>query len=255
MKISPFLQKRNFSDLPTLYRARFTQKVDVYASIAIPLFGYMAWPNDLAAREDGIKLLERWLDGYNENLNFRLISAKWGHVADIVSLHYALSKGKHQESRGGASVGKAIYLASRLIESRGAAQPSLWRHWQAYRDVAHLVAATILVCFDIQTRHRQAPFGLGLQELHPLRVVALLPDLIIGVALAYENYGVNSIAKGGVEPMFDPETIWRIPRDVNVEPVLPHTRAILPEEIVILNGRCAGNRGQAGQHKTTLISA
>jgi hypothetical protein len=255
MEIPCLPQKISFVDLENLYRTRLQQKPDVGSSAAIPLLGYMAWPGDPVARQNGMNILRSWLNGEDRNPDFKLIQQHWSHVADIVNLHHALSEGRHQESRGGASVGKAIFLASKRIRARGAKQPSLWRHWGEYKDVAHLIAAAILVCFDMQMRNRQRPLGLGLQELLPMRVVCSLPDLVLGIALTYERYGLGSTAKGGTEPMLDPETVWRIPADINIEPVPLPSRSILSEEVIVLNTRRAGNRGRANRNKTTLISA
>jgi hypothetical protein len=255
MEIPCLPQKISFVDLENLYRTRLQQKPDVHSSIAIPLLGYMAWPNDAVARQNGTEILKNWMNGGDQRPDFERIHQHWANVAVIVNLHHALSAGRHQESRGGASVGKAIFLASKRIRARGAKQPSLWRQWGEYKDAAHLIAAVILVCFDMQTRNRQKPLGLGLQELLPMRVVCSLPDLVIGIALTYENYGLSSTAKGGTEPMLDSETVWRTPRDVNVEPVPLPSRSILLEEIIVLNTRRAGNRGRANRNKTTLTSA
>jgi hypothetical protein len=255
MEIPRFPQKIPFVDLEILYRTRLQQKPDVRSSVTIPLLGYMAWPNDVVARQNGTEILKNWMDGGDQSPDFKRSHEHWGHVADIVNFHHALSEGRHQESRGGASAGKAIFLASKRVKRRGAKQPSLWRHWKEYKDVAHLIAAAVLVCFDMQTRNRQKPLGLGLQELLPARVVCLVPDLVVGVALTYQNYGVSSTAKSGAEPMLDPETVWRIPPDINIDPVPPPTRRLLSEEITVLNARRAGNRGRANRIKTTLISA
>jgi len=240
MEIPRCLQKISFVDLENLYRTRLQQKPSVHSSVAIPLLGYMAWPNDEVARQNGTEILKSWIDGEDRSPNLKLIHQHWGQVADIVNLHRALSEGHHQESRGGASVGKAIFLASKRIRARGAKQPSLWRHWGEYKDVAHLIASAIAVCFDIQTRNRQEPFGLGLQELLPMRVACLVPDLIIGIGLTYEKYGLSRAAEGGKESMLDPQTVWRIPLDINIEPAPPPPRSILSEEIVNLNARRAG---------------
>ena len=255
MEIARFPQNISFVDLENLYRTRLRQKPDVRSPAAIPLLGYMAWPNDAIARQNGTEILKSWMDGDNQSPDFKLIHQHWSHVADIVNLHHALSEGRHQESRGGASVGKAIFLASKRIRARGAKQPSLWRHWGEYKDVAHLIAAAILVCFDMQTRNRHKPLGLRLQELLPARVVCLVPDLVLGVALTYQTYGLSRTAKGGAEPMLDPKTVWRIPSDINIDSVPPPTRRLLSEEIIVLNARRAGNRGRAKRIKTTLISA
>jgi len=54
--------------------------------------------------------------------------------------------------------------------------------------------------------------------------------------------------------MFDPETLWRIPENISIEPMPPPVREILPEETVILNARRAGNRGRANLLETTPVS-
>jgi hypothetical protein len=95
----------------------------------------------------------------------------------------------------------------------------------------------------------------GFQDLLPIRVVCLVPDLILGVALKYEVYGLNTIAKGGTESMLDPEAVWRIPPNINVEPVEPPIRKILTDELAVLDARRAGNCGRANRHKTTPVSA
>jgi hypothetical protein len=135
-------------------------------------------------------------------------------------------------------------------------QASLWDNWHAYRDVVHLIAAVIAVCFDMQTRNRQKPLGLkGFQDLLPARVICLVPDLILGVALTYRKYGLDRIAKGGTELMLDPETVWRIPENINVEPVEPPIRKILTDEIAVLNTRRAGNHGVANRLSDVFPSA
>jgi hypothetical protein len=256
IEISPFPQKTSFVDLENLYRTRLKLKPDAWNRASIPLLGYMAWPNEPDRRKEGLEVLKSWMDGEDKSPDLQLVHKHWSHVADIVNVHYALTNGEHQEKRGGPSIGKAIFLASRIIKNRGAKQASLWENWQAYKDVAHLIAAVIAVCFDMQTRNRQKPLGLkGFQNLLPARVVCLVPDLILGVALTYEKYGLNRIAKGNTEPMLDPDTVWRIPENINVEPVEPPIRKLLTDEVVVLNARRAGNRGVANRPETTPVSA
>jgi hypothetical protein len=83
MEIPRFPRKISFADLENLYRTRLQQKPDVHSSVAIPLLGYMAWPNDAGARRNGTKILESWLDGKNQNPDFKLIHQHWARVADI----------------------------------------------------------------------------------------------------------------------------------------------------------------------------
>jgi hypothetical protein len=257
MEIPPFPQKIKITNLEDLYRSRLSVRVDLRTSAAVPLLCYMGWPNDPAARKNAIKMLSRWLDEGQDTAaakHLARIDKAWAHVADVVHLHYDMSQGGHQKSRGGPSVGKAIYLLSKTAKTRGTRQTNAWKNWQVYKDVAHLIAAALLVCWDIQTRHRQKPLGLHLQQLLPLRVVLMLPELIIAVGLAYQKYGLAYVPKGGTEPMLSPETLWRIPPDINVVPLPPPIRKVRPEDSVVLNARRAGNRGRAKRHKTTSVS-
>jgi len=256
MEIPSFPRKIEIIDLEHLYKTRLKQKPERHAASAIPLLGYMGWPNDPVARENAVKMLGAWLDGEEPRdflAEIPLIHQHWGRVADIVQLHLGMSEGGHQERRGGASVGKAIFLGSKVIKARGASQANMWEVWTTYKDVAHVIAAVIAVCADMQRRNREKPFGVGLQDLLPIRIACLVPELVIAVGLKYQQYGLNHVAKGGAEPMFDPDTLWRIPEDIGLESVAPLVRKIFPEELAILNERRAGNRGRANRLKTTPV--
>lgn len=257
MEIPCFAQKIEITDLENLYKTRLQQKLELHAAIATPLLGYMGWPNDSTARENAMQMLRAWLGGEQPREFLRripLMHQQWGRVADTLLLHHGLSEGGHQQRRGGASVGKAIFLGAKRIKARGASQANMWEGWSTYKDAVHLIAAAIAVCADIQRRNRTQPLGIGLQDMLPIRVVCLVPELVTGVGLHYQQYGLNCLAKGGTEPMFDPETLWRIPENIGIEPMLPLVREILPDEIVTLNARRAGNRGRANLVETTPVS-
>lgn len=264
MEIPPSPIRINFRSqrVVDLYRSRLQQRVDARASMAKPLVRYMVWPNDADVRVCDMNRLWLWLDGaIPEQRDFRKTIIEWGRVADIVNIHYGLSQGGHQDARGGASVGKAISLVSARTKRRGAKQATLWRNWKIHKDVAHLIAASIAICLSVQSSHRKSPFGIGLLDLHPISVACVVPDLVLGLGLTYQEYGLNSTPKGGGGPMLDPATVWRVPSDINIEPVAPPARPILTSEIVVLNARRAGNRGRANKRKlperdeTTLVSS
>jgi len=257
MEIPCFPRNVEISDPEYLYKTRLKQKPGSQAAISIPLLSYMGWPNDPAGREDAMKMLRAWLDGEDPREFLKqipLIHQNWGRIADIVQIHCGLSEGGHQQRRGGASVGKSIFLGSERIKARGASQANMWEGWSGYKDSAHLIAAVIAVCADMQRRNSKQPLGIGFQDLLPIRVVCLVPELVVGVGLHYQEYGLNRVSMGGGEPMFDPETLWRIPENIGIEPVLPLVREILPEEIAFLNSRRAGNRGRANRLETTPVS-
>jgi hypothetical protein len=155
--------------------------------------------------------------------------------------------------RGGSSVGKAISLIDANAKTKGTGTAKLWEIWKTYKDVAHLVMAAVLVAGEAQTRHRMAPYGLKLHQFQPFRMAMLLPELVISVAMAIENDGLQYVPHGRAEPMFDPKSLWRIPPDINLTPITLPVRKITRADINALNARRAGNRGKAKRRKTTPV--
>jgi len=218
----------------------------------------MGWPNDSAAREAAMEMLSQWLETGQVNdatRHLAMIDKEWGHVADLVHLHFDMDHGGHQKSRGGPSIGKVTFLLSKTAKIRGTRPANVWKSWKKHKDVGHLIAAAVLVCADMHTRHRKNSLGLNLQQLLPFRVVLLVPELIIAVGLTYEKYGLDYVPKGGIRPMFNHQTIWHIPTDINVVPLAPPARKIRPQDARALIARRAGNRGRAKRINTTLVSA
>ena len=255
MQIRPFPGGRmQFTDLGSLIRKRLIRDLVVWPEQAVPLVGYMAWPNDSIIRD-------RWLEAHRRNdestisdlaRRLTIIQQHWARVADIVHLHYDLVQGPHQERRGGASVGKTISLINANATSKGTGTAKVWEIWKTYKDVAHLVTAAVLVSGEAKTRHQVAPF-----LLQPYRMAMLLPELVISVAMTFENYGLQQVAYGRTQPMFDPESLWRIPANINLNlnPLAPPARKITRTDLAVLNARRAGNRGKANRRKTTPVLA
>jgi hypothetical protein len=78
------------------------------------------------------------------------------------------------------------------------------------------------------------------------------------VALDCERLGLSVVPHGRTEPTLDPQTVWRIPPDINVTLLPLLKRKIRGQDLSVLNRRRAGNRGKAKKaarlHKTTPIS-
>jgi hypothetical protein len=145
-------------------------------------------------------------------------------------------------------VGKAIELVEANSKSKGTGHAKLWELWGRYKGVANLVTAAVLVCADVRHRLRVGSLGeirVKVVALPPLYVAMLMPDLVLAVALGFEQKGSNHLE--GNEPKLNAETVWRIPPDINVVPLPPPTRKIRGEDITILNARRAGNRGVANR--------
>jgi hypothetical protein len=83
----------------------------------------------------------------------------------------------------------------------------------------------------------------------------LLPDLVTSVAMTIENYGLEFVSYRRIKPLFNPESLWRIPPDINLTPVSLPARKITGTDVVALNERRAGNRGMANRRKTTPVFA
>jgi hypothetical protein len=257
MEIGRFPGERiQITELGSFIKPRLLDELVIWPNQALPLVGYMAWPNDADARN-------RWLDAHRPLVDkpaigalarkLKIIQQHWTRVADIVHLHYDLTQGRHQERRGGASVGKAISLIAANAKSKGTGTAKLWENWKTYKDVAHLVTAAVLVSAEAQTRNRKAPYGLKLHQLQPYRMAMLLPELVISIAMTIEVYGLQCVAAGRTEPLLDPESLWRIPPDINLTPLELPTRKITRTDLAVLNARRAGNRGRRKQNKTTPV--
>jgi hypothetical protein len=255
MQIPEFPAPIQFTDLGPLIKERLIDDFVVWPEQAVPLVGYMAWPNDAPVRSVWRKVHQCDNKAALGTLARKLknIQQHWSRVADIVHLHSDLAHGQHQMRRGGASVGKAIALIDASAKSKGTGTSKLWEIWKKYKDVAHLVAAASLISGEAQTRHRMTPYGLSLHQFQPFRMAMLLPELVISVAMTIENLGLQHVAQGQTKPLFDPETLWRVPADINLTPLELLVRKITKADIAVLNARRAGNRGKAKRAKTTPV--
>ena len=261
MEIPPFPRKIENLDLNNLLRTRLSQTVVMWPAQAIPLLGYMCYPNDSVARDALLRTLRSWPEASEAAppaVPKRLgrTQHEWLHVADIFHLHRDLVEGKHQARRGGPSIGKAITLTEANAKSRGTRAATLWRDWSTYKDVAHLVTAATLICAEARIEYRDKPFGpvgLRFDQLIPFQMAMLMPDLVLAVALEFERLGLSVAHHARSEPALDPETLWRIPPDVNVASLPPPTRTVRAQDIGVLNNRRAGNRGKANAPKTTPV--
>ena len=251
MEIRRFPRKIEILDLDNFLRSRLSQTVVMWPEQAIPLLGYMCYPADLHARATLLRTLVSWQEASEDSpptipKKLGRIQHNWLRVADIFNLYSDLIAGRHQARRGGASVGKAITLVAANAESRGTKASTLWRIWSTYKDVAHLVAAATIICAEARRRSCDRPFGpvgLSLNQLVPFQMAMLMPDLVLAVALEFQRLGLDVVPHVRTEATLDPETLWRIPPDINVVPIRPLVRQIRPQDFAVLNKRRAGNRG------------
>src|SRR5260370_11891711 len=127
MEIPRFPRKFEKPDLENLVRRRLSQTIVLWPEQAIPLVGYMGWPNDPAARGEALRILRSWRDGSKTvPPRLRRIQHEWLRVADVFHTYCDLMDGQHQARRGGPGIGKAITLSAANAASRRTAAASLW---------------------------------------------------------------------------------------------------------------------------------
>ena len=166
MDIRPFPRQINILDLENLLSTRLNSAVVMWPDQSVSLLGYMCHPNDNAAREKLMEVIRRWHDYSGSGrppvpAKLGRIQADWLKVADIFHHYCDLIEGRHQERRGGPSIGKAITLVAANAKSRGTKEANLWKLWGVYKDVAHLVTSATLICAEVRNRQRNRPARTG----------------------------------------------------------------------------------------------
>lgn len=224
LKIPPFPHEIRISDIGFLLRNRFGRRRPVWEKQAVSLSSYLIARSPEKARLRAQARLKLWNKGaYFDVPRLRQTQSEWTRVADIVSHHVDLTKGKHFKKRGGASLGKAIDLIAKNAKSHGKRKSKLWECWSKHKDVAHLVTAATIVCVDARARQPSDSDTAGPWEktMQPIMAALLAPDLVIAVALWIQNYLLKAIPHSKKDPVVDAETLWRIPENINVVPLEP----------------------------------
>jgi hypothetical protein len=169
------------------------------------------------------------------------IQVRWARVAGILHLHYDMTAGNHMKKRGGASVGKIIDLIAAQSRSKGRSAASSWTIWTEFKDVAHLITAAVLLSAEAKVRSGREGWSQRAQ-LSPYRVVMLCPQAVLAVGQSLQKYGLDFAVHARRDPLFDPNTIWRISDWVNVEALPPPPRKLTTSDIQVLNARRARRR-------------
>jgi hypothetical protein len=97
-------------------------------------------------------------------------------------------------------------------------------------------------------------FGFEMDQLPPFTIAMMAPDFVMSVALSFQDYGLNTIPQAREDSTLDPESLWRIPTDMNVVAAPLPAREINKPAIAILHARRAGNRGRSKAPDTALAT-
>ena len=80
----------------------------------------------------------------------------------------------------------------------------------------------------------------------------LLPELVLSLGMSFQEFGLSEIPHGRTEPLLNPETLWRIPADIGLQPIEPAIRGITDSNKQMLKARRAGNRGVRNLRKDKI---
>jgi hypothetical protein len=257
MEILRFPREVKFAEVDYFIATRLTHGATHLTAQASALASYAWSPNDEATRRHIRQILQHsGFDFARQTRKAGRIQHEWQLVASIFHTWYGLEAGGHQERRGGASLSKAIAVVAAHSKGRGTSEANLWRLWQRYKDVAHIVTAACAVCRQVRLKFARKPFalpGFTPTQFLPVQMIMLMPELVVAVAIAFERQGLEGAGHAQSELPLDPETVWRIPADINVAALSPPEKPIIKEYLITLNQRRAGNRGKALVSKTTPI--
>jgi hypothetical protein len=252
MNMPPFPDRIEIADVESFTNARLAEKFKLCEQSSM-LAGYMFYPGSEVARASFQSAIRAVSDPLRLNVKgMSRIKYRWLRAADVFHLYYDLASGGHQSRRGGATISKAVHLAAKNTKSLGTSEPTFWSAWKAFKNVAPLVTATVLIWDNTRRVSRNEYLGafrthedaepLTLDQLSPFHITLLMPDFVLAVARSFEDFALTDVS-GRADAGLDPETLWRIPADINVVPVPLPERAIRVEDTRILNARRAGNRG------------
>jgi hypothetical protein len=134
----------------------------------------------------------------------------WKNVADLMQTLARLDADPHAQERGGASIAKAKDLID--ASKAGANRQRLEADWSAFQDVAPLAAATAKLATVAVGQTKDKNLG------DPLYPIFFDPTSVLCMAFLFQRFGLSLIPHGRSEPVLSPETLWRLPTDVEIVP-------------------------------------
>ena len=145
MSIPPFPDRVEIADIELFTNARLAGEFNL-SEQGSALAGYMFHPAGEIPRASFGSALRSTADPLRLNLKgMRRIQYQWLRVADVFHLYYDWRSGVISRAGGGATISKAAHLAAKNTKSLGTSEPTFWSIWAAFKDVAPLLTATIII--------------------------------------------------------------------------------------------------------------
>jgi hypothetical protein len=161
----------------------------------------------------------------------------WKNVADLMQTLARLNADERAHERGGASIAKAKDLID--ASKAGANRQRLEADWSAFRDVAPLATATATLAAAAVFQTKDKSLG------DPLYPIFFDPASVLCMASIFQQFGLSFIPRGRREPILPPDSLWRLPTDVEIVPP-PFSWGPLDDGSIDMLASRKARRGQDG---------
>jgi hypothetical protein len=161
------------------------------------------------------------------------VQDQWPRVADIFHAIIDIAHEERVKIRGGPSISKAINLVEDASQLPG--QSQLRAVWSKFRDVAHVLTAGAYLAQGALERGDKRAASI-------LSAILLVPDIVVPLAGAFQQFGLTTMSHGRTTPILDPETLWRVPEShLSVALPLP-VRCLTQRQMDLLQTRRASKK-------------
>jgi hypothetical protein len=253
-----------------LYSQRVGANETPWPQVSMLLTAYMAWPDDQRARDSFMaSLLARQIGNQGPGVvnseqadegsssrqwkafeKFGGINAvsrpafdyligtigqmqrRWLLVADIFHLIVDMALDDRVALRRGSSVSKAIELCE--LEQHLPGHSQLRKAWSDFRDVAHLVTAAAFIAHQASARKGTAPLDASI-----LKAIWAAPDATIAASAGFQEFGLKPKTVQREPPVLRPESIWRIPTELQPKKPFVVFRSLTEKQLDFLRTRRA----------------
>jgi hypothetical protein len=161
------------------------------------------------------------------------VQGRWPQVADIFHAIIDIAHEKRFKVRGGPSISKAIDLVADAHGLPGRSQ--LAAVWSEFHDVAHVLLAGAYIAHCALERGERRAHSI-------LSAVLLVPDIVLALAGAFQQFGLTTKPHGRNTPILNPETLWQVPESHVAENLFLPVRVLTQRQIDLLQARRASKK-------------
>jgi hypothetical protein len=232
------------------------------------IWATMAWPNDERARQSYLAAAAALCKEHNQAPPFAVPLDNWlaeaGGLRTVIDapgfehqkwsiwqamgpclmagfllgMLYKLAR-YHPDTKGGASVNKAVFLAENN-KQRGFPQDrrQIMAAWSQYKDASPLAFYLVCVMIDLQRvafdKNKETETQVLMHWLH----IRMRHDIekMLSTARHYQDFGIKYTNRHGRrESLLNPNTIWRVPNELDLPPPRTYDSPLSSKYLARLN--------------------